>query len=183
MNAPRDRSAARAAVRACGDARESAPAGPPLPPLQLRPMLAELKALALQLAAPAAPAQRELRELGDVALQLVEADPRTAALAERSLREHADAWWVLEPAFAHDRVEVRRRAGLARWPFGARCVAGRPGAAAQIRERPGDRGVDRRSTGPPRQRSRPRVARRGDRRRSTAQAAERRRSKRCARDR
>jgi len=95
---------------ACGDARESAPAGPPLPPLQLRPMLAELKALALQLAAPAAPAQRELRELGDVALQLVEADSRTAALAERSLREHADAWWVLEPAFAHDRVEVRRRA-------------------------------------------------------------------------
>src|SRR4030095_4052274 len=48
---------------ACGDARESATAGPPLPPLQLRPMLAELKALALQLAAPAAPAQRELREL------------------------------------------------------------------------------------------------------------------------
>jgi hypothetical protein len=95
---------------ACGDARESAPAGPPLPPLQLRPMLAELKALAAQLAAPAAPAQRELRELGDVALQLVEADPRTAALAARSLREHADAWWVLEPAFAHDRVEVRRRA-------------------------------------------------------------------------
>jgi hypothetical protein len=96
---------------ACADSKQTpTPAAPPLPPLQLRPMLAELKALAAQLAAPAAPAQRELRELGDVALQLVEADPRTAALVERSLREHADAWWVLEPAFAHERIEVRRRA-------------------------------------------------------------------------
>ncbi|HEU4419681.1 MAG TPA: HEAT repeat domain-containing protein [Planctomycetota bacterium] len=96
---------------ACGDAGQaSAPAGPPLPPLQLRPMLAELKTLAAQLAAPSAPTQHELRQLGDVALQLVEADPRTAARVERSLREHTDAWWVLEPAFAHERVEVRRRA-------------------------------------------------------------------------
>lgn len=86
------------------------PAGPALPPLQLRSMLAELKALAAKLAAPAETTQRELRELGDLALQLVEADPRTASRAERSLREHADAWWVLEPALGHERVEVRRRA-------------------------------------------------------------------------
>ncbi|MFY9345080.1 MAG: HEAT repeat domain-containing protein, partial [Planctomycetota bacterium] len=93
-----------------GESAVPVPSGPALPPLQLRPMLAELKALAAQLTAPAPATQRELRELGDIALQLVEADARTAAQAERALREHADAWWVLEPAFAHERVEVRRRA-------------------------------------------------------------------------
>ncbi len=94
---------------ACGDgARDPAP--PALPPLSLRPMIAELKALAAKLAPPDDAAQRELRELGDVALQLVEADTRTAARAERALLEHAGAWWVLEPALAHERVEVRRRA-------------------------------------------------------------------------
>jgi len=59
---------------------------------------------------PDAQAQKELRDLGDVALQLVEADARTAARIERSLLEHPESWWVLEPALAHERVEVRRRA-------------------------------------------------------------------------
>lgn len=91
-------------------AEPATPAHPPRPPLQLRSMLLELKTLAASLTPPAEAAQRELRELGDLALQLVEADPRTASRAERALREHADAWWVLEPALLHERVEVRRRA-------------------------------------------------------------------------
>jgi HEAT repeat protein len=84
--------------------------GPALPPLQLRPFLADLKALIAAMPVPPATEQRELRELGDLALQLVEADTRTAGRAERSLLEHKDAWWVLEPALAHERIEVRRRA-------------------------------------------------------------------------
>jgi HEAT repeat protein len=84
--------------------------GPTLPPLQLRPFLAELKAIAAAMPPPAEAVQRELRDLSDLALQLVEADVRTAGRAERSLREHGDAWWVLEPALAHERPEVRRRA-------------------------------------------------------------------------
>lgn len=99
-----------ALAAACGGAADSQPQGPQLPPLQLRPMIGELKSLAAALRAPADTVQRELRELGDLALQLVEADPRTAARAERALLEHADAWWVLEPALGHERVEVRRRA-------------------------------------------------------------------------
>ncbi|MBL8754599.1 MAG: hypothetical protein JNK15_14945, partial [Planctomycetes bacterium] len=83
---------------------------PALPPLTLRPLLAELKQIAAGLAPPGAAEQKELRELGDLALQLVEADPRTLGRAERSLREHPGAFWVLEPALAHERVEVRRRA-------------------------------------------------------------------------
>ena len=95
----------------CGPARvQDGTVRSPLPPLQLRPMIAELKALAAGFAPPDAAAQRELRDLGDVALQLVEADPRTSTRAERALLEHPGAWWVLEPALAHERVEVRRRA-------------------------------------------------------------------------
>lgn len=86
------------------------PAGPSVPPLQLRPLIGELKTLAAKLVPPAEAAQRELRELGDLALVLVEADARTAGRAERSLCEHPDAAWVLEPALAHERAEVRRRA-------------------------------------------------------------------------
>lgn len=93
-----------------GDAGKPRPQGPALPPLQLRPFLADLKALAAAMPVPAEAEQRELRELGDLALQLVEADSRTAGRAERSLLEHKDAWWVLEPALAHERSEVRRRA-------------------------------------------------------------------------
>lgn len=99
------------AFAACGhQATDRTPAGPPLPPLPLRPFLADLKALAASMPLPNAATQRELRDLGDLALQLVEADPRTAGRAERSLREHQDAWWVLEPALMHEGVEVRRRA-------------------------------------------------------------------------
>lgn len=84
--------------------------GPKLPPLQLRPLFAELNTLAAQHTPPAEGEQQELRELGDIALQLVAADPRTASRAERGLLEHAHAWWVLEPALAHEQVAVRRRA-------------------------------------------------------------------------
>jgi len=94
----------------CGGDPPSTPQAPELPVPPLRSMLAELKALAATLQPPSPAVQRELRDLGDLALQLVEADTRTAARAERALREHADAWWVLEPALPHERVEVRRRA-------------------------------------------------------------------------
>jgi HEAT repeat protein len=83
---------------------------PPLPPLALRSQLVELKALAQSLVPPDAAEQRELRDLGDLALQLVDADARTLARAERALCEHPHAWWILEPALAHERIEVRRRA-------------------------------------------------------------------------
>ena len=100
-----------ALAAACGgEAAPDANAGPKLPPLALQPRIAELKAMAAQRAAPAEAAQKELRDLGDIALQLVESDPRTLALSERALGEHADAWWVLEPALAHEQVEVRQRA-------------------------------------------------------------------------
>lgn len=94
----------------CGGDPPGTPQAPELPAPPLRSMLAELKALAATLQPPSPAVQRELRDLGDLALQLVEADTRTAARAERALREHADAWWVLEPALPHERVEVRRRA-------------------------------------------------------------------------
>jgi hypothetical protein len=100
-----------AALAACsGEPNGPAPQERRPPPPPLRSLLVELKALAATLTPPAAEAQRELRELGDVALQLVEAEARTAARADRALREHEAAWWVLEPALAHERVEVRRRA-------------------------------------------------------------------------
>ncbi|MBL8730616.1 MAG: HEAT repeat domain-containing protein [Planctomycetes bacterium] len=98
---------------ACGRARPDAdarPTAPPLPPLQLRPFLPALERLAATLPPPDAAAQRELRELGDVALRLLEADPRTQMRADRALLEHGDAWWVLEPALLHDDVAVRTRA-------------------------------------------------------------------------
>ncbi len=97
---------------ACGG-QPSTPAttaGPALPTAPMRPFLADLKALAGTLPPPPEAMQRELRDLLDLALQLVEADARTKGRAERSLREHPDAWWVLEPALTHERVEVRRRA-------------------------------------------------------------------------
>ncbi len=84
--------------------------GPTLPPLALRPLIAELNTIAATSTPPAAAEQKELRELGDVALQLVDADPRTKSRAERALLEHALAWWVLEPALEHEQVAVRRRA-------------------------------------------------------------------------
>ncbi|MBX3461641.1 MAG: HEAT repeat domain-containing protein [Planctomycetes bacterium] len=99
------------ALAACSRAPAPvAPAGPPLPPLQLRPLLPEFDALAARRQAPPAAAQRELRDLADLALQIVAADPRTAGRAERALLEHPGAWWVLEPALQHEDLAVRRRA-------------------------------------------------------------------------
>ncbi|HEX5054271.1 MAG TPA: HEAT repeat domain-containing protein [Planctomycetota bacterium] len=100
-----------AVLGGCGGGHESAaPALPDLPPLQLRPFLPALKELAASLPQPDEAEQREVKELGEVALHLVEADPRTASRAERALLEHAFAWWVLEPALQHEQVTVRRRA-------------------------------------------------------------------------
>ncbi len=111
MSAPRLTFAVAALLAAsCGGDPQGSPQAPVMPVPPLRSMLAELKALAATLQPPAPAVQRELRDLGDLALQLVEADTRTAARAERALREHTDAWWVLEPALPHERVEVRRRA-------------------------------------------------------------------------
>ncbi len=98
------------AAAACDAERDTERAGPALPPLALRPMLAELQALADRPLAPDEAAGKTLRDYADVALQLVEADARVAALAERALLEHASAWWVLEPALEHDEVAVRQRA-------------------------------------------------------------------------
>mgnify|MGYP002783997614 CR=1 FL=1 len=86
------------------------PAGPQLPPLQLVPMVPVLEELAARLPAPAEAKQRELQQLADLALQLVSGDPRTVALAERSLLADPAAFCVLEPALLHDDVAVRRRA-------------------------------------------------------------------------
>jgi hypothetical protein len=86
------------------------PPGPALPPLHLQPLLPELKALAAQLPAPDASTQRDLRELAELALHLVEAEARTAGRAERALLDHPFAWWVLEPALGHEQLGARRRA-------------------------------------------------------------------------
>lgn len=96
---------------ACGGSGEAA-AGqvPPLPAPALQPFVERLKALAATLSPPDPAEQRELRDLGDLALQRSEADARTAARAERTLLDHPAAWWVLEPALADEQVAVRRRA-------------------------------------------------------------------------
>ncbi|MBZ0150629.1 MAG: HEAT repeat domain-containing protein [Planctomycetes bacterium] len=93
-----------------GPAGRPAAQHPPLPPLQLAPQQAELDALAKAAAPPPAAKQKELRELADIVLQLVESDERTAAFAERSLLGDPGLASVLEPALASDKVEVRRRA-------------------------------------------------------------------------
>lgn len=98
-------------IGGCGGSPEQPAAQrPPLPPLQLAPQQAALDALAKAPAAPPAAKQKELRELADIVLQLVESDERTAAFAERSLLGDAELATVLVPALASDKVEVRRRA-------------------------------------------------------------------------
>jgi hypothetical protein len=100
-----------AAVFACAGEKPQEPApGPRLPPLVLRPFLPEMKAMAARLEPPAEAVQKELRELAEVALHLVEADARTQTRAERALLEHRDAWWALEPALQHTEPSVRQRA-------------------------------------------------------------------------
>jgi hypothetical protein len=96
---------------ACGgQAVPLEPALPTLPPLQLQKFLPVLEAIAAKLPKPTEAEQRELKELGDIALQLIEADPRTAGRAERTLLEHPRASFVLEPALQHTEVATRRRA-------------------------------------------------------------------------
>lgn len=82
----------------------------PLPPLQLRPMLPTLEALAAGLPAPEDVRTDELAEYGDIALQRVPADARLAASAQRLLLEDDNAWAVLEPALEDEDVAVRQRA-------------------------------------------------------------------------
>ena len=83
---------------------------PALPPLQLRPMLTELRSLAETLPTPAAKDQNLLQEYAEVALGTVDADPRTTSRVQRALREHPQAWFVLEPALTHELQGVRQRA-------------------------------------------------------------------------
>lgn len=84
---------------------------PALPPLRLRPMQGELERAAAGLAAPATEEeQRELREMADIALQVVEADGRMRAMIERELLAHPSGWWPLEQALEHEDAAVRSRA-------------------------------------------------------------------------
>ena len=96
---------------ACGGPQQPGPgAVPPLPPLALQPFVQTLKDLAATVPQAPAATQKELADLGEIALQLVEADARTAARAERALLEHPFAIAVLEPALQHAEVATRRRA-------------------------------------------------------------------------
>ena len=97
---------------ACGGDRErQGPALPPLPPLSLQPFQPELTKIAESMPAVPDAARRELKELADIALLLVESDERTLGVAQRSLLDHPFAWSVLEPRLQDDQpVAVRRRA-------------------------------------------------------------------------
>ena len=96
---------------ACGGPQQPQPnALPPLRPPALQPFVQTLKDLGATVPQPTAAAQKELADLGEIALQLVEADARTAARAERALLEHPFASVVLEPALQHAEVATRRRA-------------------------------------------------------------------------
>jgi HEAT repeat protein len=106
------------ALAACGGDSPSASAAPPRPSaaaatsLQgLAPFLPTLRELAARFPLPPSPAvQRGLREYGDLALRVVEADERTATRAERALLDSEHVLWVLEPALGHENVGARRRA-------------------------------------------------------------------------
>ncbi|MBK8097928.1 MAG: HEAT repeat domain-containing protein [Planctomycetes bacterium] len=96
---------------ACGKKQEpAAPVLPPLPPLQLRPLIDVLHAQAKAIARPGEAVQRELDELAAIALKPSEVDPRTATRAERALLGHDHALAVLEPALKHAEAAVRARA-------------------------------------------------------------------------
>ena len=97
-------------LAACGEAAPERPAGPQLPPPELRPFLQVLKQMSAAMPLPDEAAQSELRQLADIALGLEPADQRLKTRAERSLLDHPDAWFVLEPALQHDDIAVRRRA-------------------------------------------------------------------------
>jgi HEAT repeat protein len=100
-----------ALLASCGGSSAGGPQLPELPPLRLSPLLPVLKELAAKKpSGPDAAAQRELQELAEIALLLVEADARTLARAERSLVEHPLADFALAPVLADSKPEVRRRA-------------------------------------------------------------------------
>jgi len=84
---------------------------PSLPPLVLQPFQPELTRIAGTMPTVPDATRRELQELGDVALQIVEVDARTRDRAERALLDHPFGWSVLEPALLDDRpLAVRCRA-------------------------------------------------------------------------
>ena len=99
------------ALSACGKDAPQQALMPALPPLQLQPRIEQLKQLGAgaDLALDAA-TKKELQEYADIALQLVEADERTAARAERSLLEHASVDAILAPMLKHENPAVRSRA-------------------------------------------------------------------------
>lgn len=100
------------ALAACGGERAAeGPALPQLPPLALSPRIDELKRIGAEWTSTATDAVRnELQEYADIALQLVEADERTARRAERALLESEHAPLVLEPKLKHENPAVRSRA-------------------------------------------------------------------------
>lgn len=100
------------ALAACGGERTAeSPALPQLPPLSLSPRIDELKRIGEEWKADLAePLRKELQEYADVALQLVEADERTARRAERTLLENEHAPLFLEPRLKHENPAVRSRA-------------------------------------------------------------------------
>lgn len=100
-----------ATLAACGGGSTTqAQTGPALPPLALQPFLPVLEQLVKAQPQPSEAEQRELKDLGEIALQLVSADHRTAARAEHALLEHPFAWYSLEPALLDGRLAVRERA-------------------------------------------------------------------------
>lgn len=103
--------AASALLVACAkDQPKSVRSGPPLPPLPLHDVLSEFEALAKAPPPPPESTLREVRDLADIALRLVEADARLFARAESALLAHAHAPLGLEPALKHQQPGVRARA-------------------------------------------------------------------------
>lgn len=94
----------------CSRAPEANAQGPRMPAPQLTPLLDELNRIAAAIPRPDAKTAKEVADLADIALGIVEADRRTKSLAERSLLEHKAAGAALEPALAHADVAVRSRA-------------------------------------------------------------------------
>jgi len=111
MRAPFAAVATSVLLVACAkDALQPTWSGPPLPPLVLHDVLAEFEALAKAPPPPPDSTQREVRDLADIALRLVEADARLFARAESALLAHAHAPLGLEPALKHMEPGVRARA-------------------------------------------------------------------------
>lgn len=111
MKAPLSIVATSTLLVACAqDAPKPTWSGPPLPPLHLHDVLGEFEALAKAPAPPPEATQREVRDLADIALRLVEADARLFSRAESALLAHPHAPLALEPALKHKEPGVRARA-------------------------------------------------------------------------